>query len=71
MDSCLDDPFEGGDMSENHVYLIAETGAVKCGGCGQQHQVSYPLPVDELCRIINEFENQHEDCVLEIMEANQ
>lgn len=71
LDCSLDDPLEGGDMINGQIYLIAETGALKCGACGQQYQVAYPLPVEDLCRIITEFENQHEDCVLETMEVNQ
>lgn len=58
-------------MSNGHIYLIAETGAIKCGACGQQREVTYPLSVEELCSIISDFENQHAACVLETMEVNQ
>jgi len=49
------------DIAE-HIYLIAKTGAISCGHCKQQFQVSYPCSEERLVAYIEAFSSMHFDC---------
>lgn len=48
----------------DHVIIIAKTGAFKCEHCGKEYQPNYPIPITMLGAMIDAFIKSHEHCVV-------
>ena len=47
---------------DDHCYMIAETGALKCSHCGAAYTPTYPVPINMLGAMIDAFIESHKDC---------
>ena len=47
---------------DDHCYMIAETGALKCSHCGQEYTPNLPAPIKVMVAMIEAFSESHKDC---------
>jgi len=52
----------GGKTMNDHCFIVAETGTLKCSHCGQEYTPTYPVPINMLGAMIEAFQKSHAEC---------
>ena len=50
------------DEIPEHIFIVANTGAVKCGHCGQEYRIQYPTLPEKIVAFVEAFAWLHETC---------